>query len=153
ASIGGESHRAREPPQSVAFPELCRETRAGSDPRAGRRITSSPTGRRPRSPGRVRRPAKAILTSHPHIARRRYARPSMAEDSFDLDAAGLRADSGDLAAYVEVLARKLEDALPQQTVVSRRSKGFLSREKVVDTIEVTLGDFRYTLHRGGKCSR
>ena len=77
----------------------------------------------------------------------------MAEDSFDLDAAGLRADSGDLAAYVEVLARKLEDALPQHTVVSRRSKGFLSREKVVDTIEVTLGDFRYTLHRGGKCSR
>ena len=77
----------------------------------------------------------------------------MAEDSFDLDAAGLRADSGDLAAYVEVLAGKLEDALPQHTEVRRRSKGFLSREKVVDTIEVTLGDFRYTLHRNGQCSR
>src|SRR3954464_7548310 len=77
----------------------------------------------------------------------------MAEDSFDLDAAGLRADSGDLAAYVEVLARKLEDALPRQTEVRRRSKGFLSREKVVDTIEVTLGEFRYTLPRGGPAAR
>jgi hypothetical protein len=77
----------------------------------------------------------------------------MAEDSFDLDAAGLRADGADLATYVEVLARKLEDALPGQTEVRRRSKGFLSREKVVDTIEVTLGEFRYTLQRDGRCSR
>jgi len=77
----------------------------------------------------------------------------MAEDSFDLDAAGLRADGADLATYVEVLARKLEDALPQNTEVRRRSKGFLSREKVVDTIEVTLGDFRYTLQRDGRCAR
>jgi hypothetical protein len=77
----------------------------------------------------------------------------MAEDSFDLDAAGLRADGADLATYVEVLARKLEDALPGQTEVRRRSKGFLSREKVVDTIEVTLGEFRYTLQRDGRGTR
>jgi hypothetical protein len=77
----------------------------------------------------------------------------MAEDSFDLDAAGLRADSGDLAAYIEVLARKLEDALPGQTAVRRRSKGFLSREKVVDTIDVSLGEFRYTLDRHGRGTR
>ena len=77
----------------------------------------------------------------------------MAEDSFDLDAAGLRADSGDLTAYIEVLARKLEDALPRNTEVRRRSKGFLSREKVVDTIEVTLGEFRYTLQRDGAATR
>ena len=77
----------------------------------------------------------------------------MADDSFDLDAAGLRADGADLDAYVEVLARKLEDALPQQTEVRRRSKGFLSREKVVDTIDVRLGEYRYTLARGGQASR
>jgi hypothetical protein len=77
----------------------------------------------------------------------------MAEDSFDLDAAGLRADGADLAAYIEVLARKLEDALPGQTEVRRRSKGFLSREKVVDTIEVTLGEFRYTIARDGQAAR
>jgi hypothetical protein len=73
------------------------------------------------------------------------------DDSFDLDAAGLRADGADVGAYVEVLARKLEDALPRETVVKRRSKGFLSREKVVDTIEVTLGDACYTLaHKHGR---
>jgi hypothetical protein len=77
----------------------------------------------------------------------------MAEDSFDLDAAGLRADGADLAAYIEVLARKLEDALPRNTEVRRRSKGFLSREKVVDTIEVSLGEFRYTLQRDGAATR
>ena len=77
----------------------------------------------------------------------------MAEDSFDLDAAGLRADGADLAAYVEVLARKFEDALPQNTAVRRRSKGFLSREKVVDTIEISLGEYRYTLQRDGAATR
>ncbi len=77
----------------------------------------------------------------------------MEPDAFDLDAAGLRADGADLAAYVEVLARKLEDALPRQTQVRRRSKGLLSREKVVDTIEVTLGEFRYTLARDGRAAR
>jgi hypothetical protein len=73
----------------------------------------------------------------------------MAEDSFDLDAAGLRADGADVATYVEVLARKLEDALPAQTDVRRRSKGLLSREKVVDAIEVTLGEYRFSLRRQG----
>jgi hypothetical protein len=73
----------------------------------------------------------------------------MAEDSFDLDAAGLRADGADVATYVEVLARKLEDALPAQTDVRRRSKGLLSREKVVDAIEVTLGEYRFSLLRRG----
>jgi hypothetical protein len=74
----------------------------------------------------------------------------MAEDSFDLDAAGLRADGADVLAYVEVLARKLEDALPAETEVRRRSKGLLSREKVVEAIEVTLGEHRYELRRAGR---
>jgi hypothetical protein len=74
----------------------------------------------------------------------------MAEDSFDLDAAGLRADGADVVAYVEVLARKLEDALPSETAVRRRSKGFLSREKVVEAIEVTLGESRFGLVLRGR---
>jgi hypothetical protein len=77
----------------------------------------------------------------------------MAEDSFDLDAAGLRADGADLNTYIEVLARKLEDALPAQTEVRRRGKGFLSREKVVETIVVRLGEYRYTLGRDGQATR
>jgi hypothetical protein len=74
----------------------------------------------------------------------------MADDSFDLDAAGLRADGADLDAYVEVLARKLEDALPAETDVRRRSKGLLSRTKLVEAIEVVLGDNRYELRRHGR---
>jgi hypothetical protein len=71
----------------------------------------------------------------------------MADDSFDLDASALRADGADLSVFVEVLARKLEAALPAETEVRRRSKGLLSREKVVEAIEVSLGDHRYVLLR------
>jgi hypothetical protein len=71
----------------------------------------------------------------------------MAGDSFDLDASALRADGADLSVFVEVLARKLETALPAETEVRRRSKGLLSREKVVEAIEVSLGDHRYVLVR------
>jgi len=70
-------------------------------------------------------------------------------DSFDLDAAGLRADRGDLALGVEVLARKLEDALPRETTVGRRPKRLLSRDKIVETIEVRLGGTRYALRAKG----
>jgi uncharacterized protein YhdP len=74
----------------------------------------------------------------------------MDEDrGFDLDAAGLRAGSADLATGVEVLAAKLEGALPAETVVRRRSRGFLSREKVVEEIAVALGDWRYAVRIDG----
>jgi hypothetical protein len=65
--------------------------------------------------------------------------------AFDLDAAGLRADGADLATAVEVLAAKLEAALPAQTAVRRRSRGLLSREKVLEEVEVELGEWRYAL--------
>jgi len=65
--------------------------------------------------------------------------------AFDLDAAGLRADGADVATAVEVLARKLELALPAQATVRRRSRRLLSRDKVVEGIEVRLGDWRYAL--------
>ena len=68
--------------------------------------------------------------------------------SFDLDAAGLRADGSDVAAQVEVLAGKLQDALPAATSVQRRSKGLLSREKVVEAIDVRMGCARALEVRG-----
>jgi len=71
------------------------------------------------------------------------------EPSFDLAAAGLRADGPDLAAGLESLARKLEEALPAETRVARAPKRFLSREKVVEAIEVRLGDWRYALRLDG----
>ena len=70
-----------------------------------------------------------------------------AEPSFDLDAAALRADGRDLDAGVEVLATKLEAALPSATRVDRRARRLLSREQRVEQIEVALGECTYVLHR------
>jgi hypothetical protein len=75
---------------------------------------------------------------------------------FDLVAASLRSDAGDVRGFVEALAVRLEQALPTQTQVKRRSKRFLSGEKVVRLIEVDAGESRYALEvddRGGIESR
>lgn len=71
------------------------------------------------------------------------------EQSFDLDAAGLRADGADVAVRVEVLARKLEEALPAATTVQRRAKRLLSRDKVVESIVVRVAETRYGLRLRG----
>ena len=72
------------------------------------------------------------------------------ELGFDLAAAGFRADGADVAVGIEVLARKLELALPHATEVTRRAKRFLSKEKVVEAIDVTLGECRYALRVDGR---
>jgi hypothetical protein len=70
-----------------------------------------------------------------------------AEDSFDLDAAGLRADDQDAGTSLEVLASKLEQALPTHARVERRGRGLLARGKLVERIEVRLGDCVLSLRR------
>ena len=72
------------------------------------------------------------------------------EPTFDLDAAGLRADGPDLLAGVEVLARKLEISLPKATSVERRSRRMFSKDKVVAAIEVRLGTTRYGVQVDGE---
>ena len=71
------------------------------------------------------------------------------EPTFDLDAAGLRADGPELLVAVEALARKLELSLPQSTRVQRRSRRLFSKDKVVSSIEVRLGTTRYGLQVAG----
>jgi hypothetical protein len=74
---------------------------------------------------------------------------------FDLSAASMRADGAELASAVEVLAVKLEDALPGRTRVRRRARRPLSRDRRVSDIEVNLAScFRleYEDHRV-VCSR
>jgi hypothetical protein len=67
----------------------------------------------------------------------------------DLVAASLRADTTDLAIFVDVLASKLEAALPGLATV-RRSGGLFSKRRSVDNIVVALGEQRFTLScRGG----
>ena len=65
------------------------------------------------------------------------------DGSFELFAASLRASSGDLATFVEVLADKLEQALPGRVAVERRAVRRFSKEKRVARIELALGDERY----------
>jgi hypothetical protein len=62
------------------------------------------------------------------------------DETFDLSAAGLRADGTDLRISVEVLAAKLESSLPGRTRIERRGGGLLGRgEKHVRQIQVDLG--------------
>src|SRR5262245_58954256 len=80
------------------------------------------------------------------------------EGGFELLAASLRASSGDLTTFVEVLADKLERALPGRVVVERRAVRRFSREKRVVRVELGLGDDRFiAVVRGGaletRCAR
>ena len=69
-----------------------------------------------------------------------------AEDTFDLAAAGLRSDGADLGISVEVLASKLEQALPGAARVERRGGGLLGRgEKHVRRVQVEVGSCCYEL--------
>src|SRR6266576_730221 len=67
------------------------------------------------------------------------------EQDFDLSAASLRASSGDLQTFVDVLAGKLDRALPGRVKVQRRAARLLSKQKHVTAIEVDLGATRYLL--------
>jgi hypothetical protein len=73
-------------------------------------------------------------------------------DGIDVEllAATLRSSSSDLAVFVEVLADKLEQALPGRVEVGRRGTRFLGKEKRVERLQCQLGDQRYLLAaRGG----
>jgi hypothetical protein len=75
----------------------------------------------------------------------------------DLVASSLRADAGDLAAYLEGLAAKLEDVLPGRVRVERRRSG-LRGPKAVRRIAIDVGDRRLELLSDGgsletRCSR
>lgn len=68
------------------------------------------------------------------------------EEDFDLAAAGLRLDGADLAMSVQVLAAKLEQALPGQARVERSGGGLLGRgEKHVRRVKVEVGSCAYEL--------
>lgn len=69
---------------------------------------------------------------------------------FDLDAAALRSDGGELTMSIEVLASKLEQALPSSTKVQRRGGGLLGRgQKRVCELVVQLGPVSYSLEVSG----
>jgi hypothetical protein len=63
----------------------------------------------------------------------------------DLLAASLRASSSDLKVFVEVLAYKLEQALPGRVRVERRGSRLRGKQRRVVRLECQLGDRRYQL--------
>ncbi len=79
------------------------------------------------------------------------------DEVFDLPAAALRADGAELAMSIEVLASRLEQALPQLTLVERRKVGgFRSKRREVERIAVSLGGEQFELLRAGagaRCTR
>jgi hypothetical protein len=63
---------------------------------------------------------------------------------FDLVAASLRADASDLGTFMEVLARKLEEALPGVAEV-HRAQGLFRRDHPVQEIRIVLGEWTFQL--------
>ena len=67
-------------------------------------------------------------------------------EGFDLAAAGLRLDSADVAGSSEVLAAKLEQALPGRVSVRRSGGGLLGKgAKRVRELRIELGSCQYEL--------
>jgi hypothetical protein len=79
------------------------------------------------------------------------------DEAFDLPAAALRADGADLAMAIEVLASRLEQALPQIALVERQKVGgFRSKRRAVQRIAVALGEEQFELRstdRSVHCTR
>jgi hypothetical protein len=106
----------------------------------------------------VHEPPGRQSTSHPAASRDVAAGPRAGctlqgvsdEDAFELAAAGLRGDGTDLRISVEVLASKLEQALPGCTRVKRAGGGLLGRgHQRVRTLAVELAGNRYELELQG----
>ena len=76
-------------------------------------------------------------------------------DPFDLDAAGVRRSQGDLRAFMEALAVRLEGALPSRVSVERRRDGLLASTRHVHEITFN-GDgaqYRATFEKGQLTAR
>jgi|SRR5579859_550640 len=64
---------------------------------------------------------------------------------FDLGAAWLRRANGDIKAFFEGLAVRLESALPGQVEVERKKDGLFSRDSHAVRITVSLENYTYSL--------
>ncbi|MHB8331192.1 MAG: hypothetical protein ACYDEA_03245 [Candidatus Dormibacteria bacterium] len=69
------------------------------------------------------------------------------DEDFERLASSLRADSGDLNTFLEVLASKFEGALPGRALVDYQGGGMLRRRKSVRRIRVVLGEDHFELVR------
>lgn len=65
---------------------------------------------------------------------------------FDLLAASLRADAADLKTFLEVLANKMSDALPNMVRVERAG-GLFQKEHPVQSIHIQIEEHGYEIRR------
>jgi hypothetical protein len=72
--------------------------------------------------------------------------PSGPASNFDMLAASLRADAADLKTFMEVLATKLADALPNMVRVEREG-GLFKKEHRVQAIRIQIEEHGYELRR------
>jgi hypothetical protein len=70
---------------------------------------------------------------------------SSGPDDFDVEAAWLRRAQGDLRAFMEALAVRLEGALPQHVSVERHRDGLLSKTSHVAKIELRTDAANYAI--------
>ena len=73
--------------------------------------------------------------------------PSDNDQDFERLAASLRADSGDVSTFLEVLAVKFQGALPGRAKIDYQSSGVVRRTKTVRRIALEMGDDRFELIR------
>src|SRR5918912_862378 len=89
-----------------------------------------------------RKPVPILDPRMDHLAGRA---PAM---GFELVAASIRADASDLKTFMDVLAVKLEQALPGMVYVEREG-GLFKKERKVKVIRIQLEDKLYDLARAG----
>jgi hypothetical protein len=75
-----------------------------------------------------------------------FSAPEPADEAigFDMLAASLRADTSEMGTFLNVLGRKLVDALPEQVRLERERKRFRETDRI-RKIEVTLEDYQFDL--------
>jgi len=66
-------------------------------------------------------------------------------DTFDVYSAWMRRSSGDMQAFLEALAVRLEQSLPGMTQVQRKRDGLFAKTQHVVSITLQLGTFQFLL--------
>lgn len=70
-------------------------------------------------------------------------------NAFDLHAAFLRRAQGDIKAFLEAFAARLEQALPGQVEVRRKKDSFFAKTQHVVGMTIHMGENRYVLENAG----
>ena len=68
-------------------------------------------------------------------------------DNFDLHAAWMRRAQGDIGAFMEALAARLDSALPGRVRITRKKDGLFAKTSHVVQIAINTGNTLYTLER------